>query len=306
MNKYRAPEGELKELARGVYAYIQPAAKFTSNAGLIVGKQEAIVVDSLTNKYMVEKFISKIKEVTDKPVRFLINTHWHADHTWTNHFFPEAKTIATARCRQEIIKLLPSDDVKFFQKIIPEHVMSFEGAKYTLQDIVFENSLSLYQGEREIRIIDLGPAHTQSDSIVYLPKERIVFCGDLVLEGLPPQLLHGNTTGTIKALGFLSCMDAALYVVGHGPPSASKRPIYESREYVEVVRDEARKCFDKGMGLEEAAATIDIGRFKEWGEPQVLYANCARAYSEFRGEPPVSELPKEILEKIFQSPEREQ
>jgi glyoxylase-like metal-dependent hydrolase (beta-lactamase superfamily II) len=304
MTKYSAPEGELRELAPGVYVYLQPPLKFTSNAGLIVGKEEAVVIDSLTNRYMAENFIAKIRQVTDKPVRFLINTHWHADHTWTNHFFPEAKAIATARCRQEVIKLLPGDDIAFFKGIIPEHVMSFEGAKYTPQDIVFENTLSLYLETREIRIIDLGAAHTQSDSIVYLPHERIVFCGDLVLDGLPPQLLHGYMTGTIRALDFLSCMDTALYVMGHGPTSTDKRPIYESREYVELVRDGARTCFDKGMSLDEAAATIDIGKFKKWGEPQVLYANCARAYSEFRGEPPACDLPEEILAKVFRSPEQ--
>jgi cyclase len=299
MNKYRAPEGELKELARGVYAYIQPAAKFTSNAGLIVGKQEAIVVDSLTNKYMVEKFISKIKEVTDKPVRFLINTHWHADHTWTNHFFTEAKSIGTARCRGEIMKLISGDDIQFFKKVYPENIMSFEGAKYTPQDIVFEKTLNLFQDDREIRTIDLGPAHTQSDSIVYLPKEKIVFCGDLVLMGMPQQLLHGYTAGIIQSLDFLSSLDAKLYVMGHGPFTTSKEAIYEMREYVMVVRDEARKCFDKGMSFEEAATTIDIGKFKAWGELQVLFANCARAYSEFRGEPPACDLPPEILAKIF-------
>lgn len=79
---------KMEELADGVYAYIQAKGTwFVSNAGLIIGTQDTIVIDSLSNKEMVQGFIHEIGKVTDKPVKFLINTHSHGDHIWTNHYF---------------------------------------------------------------------------------------------------------------------------------------------------------------------------------------------------------------------------
>ena len=287
MNKgYKAPTAEMKELAFGVYAYLQPIGWFQSNTGLIVGKKEAIVVDSLTNKAMAESFLSAIKKVTDKPVHFLINTHIHGDHTYTNHLFKDALVITSSRCREETKKLSPHE-IELYKEAFPE--MSFEGAKITPQDMTFEKALTFYQGERDIRLVCLGPGHSQSDTFVYLPKEKIVFCGDLLFVGLPAQTLMGCLSCQIQNLDVLASLDAKTYVPGHGL-IAGKEAVYEFREYLVVLRDEARKCFDTGMSYDEAAKKVDLGRFKEWGHPELTLANCARAYSEFRGESPATEL----------------
>jgi Zn-dependent hydrolases, including glyoxylases len=92
---------EMKEISPGIYAYVQATGGwFINNAGLIVGKKDAIVVDSLANAKRAESFLGEIKRVTDKPFSYLINTHHHTDHTWTNHLF-QAKTICHTRCREE-------------------------------------------------------------------------------------------------------------------------------------------------------------------------------------------------------------
>lgn len=294
----KAPASEMKELARGVYAFLQPhLGWFVSNAGLIVGKKEAIVIDSLTNKSQVEDFIKKIKAVTDKPIRFLINTHVHGDHIYTNHFFKDATVICSSRCREATQKMPPDEIEHLIKPLFPE--ISFEGARITPQDIAFDKALTIYQDEREIRLVDLGPGHSQSDTYVYLPKEKIVFCGDLLFSGSPQMLLMGCLFSLIQNLDALGKSHAKVYVPGHGPVGG-KETVYAMREYLVVVRDEARKCFDRGMSYDEAAKTIDIGKFKEWGMTELLYVNCARAYSEFRGEPPASELNiAEIIPKIL-------
>jgi cyclase len=288
MTTSKAPASEMRELARGVYAYLQPhTGWFMSNAGLIVGKKEAIIIDSLTNKSQVEEFIRKIKQVTDKPIRFVINTHVHGDHIFTNHFFKDAMVICSSRCREETIKMPPDRIERTLKPLFPG--ISFAGARITLQDMAFEKTLTIYQDEREIQLVDLGPGHSQSDTYVHLPKEKIVFCGDLLFSGSPQMLLNGCLSCLIQNLDVLAGLDAKVYVPGHGPVGG-KETVHGMREYLVVVRDEARKCFDKGMSYEEAARTIDIGRFKEWGKTELLYGNCARAYSEFRGEPPAREL----------------
>jgi cyclase len=295
MSDYKAPAAEMKELCPGVYAYIQPKGWFQNNTGLIVGDKEAIVVDSLTNKSMVENFISKIKTITKKPVRFLINTHMHGDHIYTNHYFPDATVISSSRCR-EVTKKTDPHEIELMKTLFPQ--MSFEDARITPQDMTFEKKLTIYHGEREIQIIDLGPGHSPSDVIVYLPKEKLVFCGDLLMNGSPQQTMGGSISLLIQNLDYLASLDVNMYVPGHGPVS-KRDALYTMREYLIVIREESRKCFDKGMTWDQAAETIDIGKFKDWGNTELNYPNCARAYSEFRGEELACELPiMEIVPKM--------
>jgi cyclase len=91
---------EFRKLANGVYAFLQPPLVWYSSAGVIIGDRDVIVVDSLTNEAMTQSLRADIRRVTDKPIRFLINTHSHADHVFTNHLFPEAAVITTHRGRE--------------------------------------------------------------------------------------------------------------------------------------------------------------------------------------------------------------
>jgi len=92
---------EFRKLAQDVYVFLQPPLICYSSAGVIIGDRDVIVVDSLTNATMTESLLAEIRRVTDKPVRFLINTHSHMDHVYTNHLFPEAIVISTHRGREE-------------------------------------------------------------------------------------------------------------------------------------------------------------------------------------------------------------
>src|SRR5512136_1140913 len=92
---------EFREIAKDVYAFLQPPLICYSNAGVIVGDRDVIVVDSLTNAAMAESLLAEIRRVTSKPIRFLVNTHSHVDHVYTNHLFPEATVIAARAGREE-------------------------------------------------------------------------------------------------------------------------------------------------------------------------------------------------------------
>jgi cyclase len=295
--KYKAPPAQMKELAKGVYAFLQPNLGFQSNSGLIVGNKWATAFDSQTNKYQIESFISKIKDVTDKPVRFLVNSHFDPDHTFTNHYFPDATAIATKATRDETMRLHPYLRTAL-PKMVPEPIMSFDGGKMTPQDMTYEGTLTIYDGEHEIRIIDMGAAHTESDAVIYLPNEKIVFCGDIVsfnrgggIEGVAKGSYHA-----IEVMEKLSNFDAEQFVPGHGDVILTREQIITDYampkiEFLMVMREEARKCFNKGMTYREATDKLDYSKLKKWGDKDKLYANvygnCARAWSEFRGELPL-------------------
>ena len=92
---------EFRRLAKDLYVFLQPPLIWYSNAGVIMGDRGVIVVDSLTNAAMTQRLLAEIRQVTDQPIRFLINTHSHADHVYTNHLFPEATVIGTHRGREQ-------------------------------------------------------------------------------------------------------------------------------------------------------------------------------------------------------------
>ncbi|UFS71177.1 MBL fold metallo-hydrolase [Geomonas sp. RF6] len=242
---------EFRELAKDVYAFLQPPLVWYSNAGVIVGDKDVIVVDSLANAAMTKNLLSEIRRVTDKPIRFLINTHSHADHVYTNHLFPEATVITTHSGREQTKANLElqGEHSASYAKFFPE--FDFSGGRYTVQDMCFRGTFSLYQGAREVRVIELGAGHSESDVVVYLPSEKIAFCGDVFLKGMPPLPLEGHVSQTIAHYKLLESFEAEVYVPGHGE-AGTLAHVRVQREQLERQFERARECFQKGMSYDEA------------------------------------------------------
>lgn len=246
---------EFRKLARDVYVFLQPPLVWYSSAGIIIGEREVIVVDSLTNAAMTESLRAEIRRVTDKPIRFLINTHSHADHVYTNHLFPEATVITTHRGREATAASLKnqSQHDALYARLFPD--VDFRGGRYTLQDMSFSGSLTFYQGEREIRVLELGVGHSESDVVVHLPGEKIVFCGDIFTNGMPPLPGEGHVSQTIAHYHAIEALEADLYVAGHGDPG-TLADVRAQRIQLERQFQFARECYDKGMSYDEALAAF--------------------------------------------------
>ncbi len=209
------------------------------------------MVDSLTNAAMTESLLAEIRRVTDKPIRFLINTHSHFDHVYTNHLFPEAVVISTVQGREE---------TEANQKVQDKHDALFawlfadvdlRGGRYTVQDVSFNGSLSLYQGKREMRVLELGAGHSESDVVVHLPAEKIIFCGDVFMNGVPPLPGEGRVTQTIAHYRTIEALEADIYVAGHGDPG-SLADVRAQRAQLERQFQRARECFEQGMSYDAA------------------------------------------------------
>lgn len=271
-------KADLKEVSDGVYAFLQQGGWFVSNAGLIVGEKFAVVVDSLTNENMARIFIEKIREVTNKPIRYLINTHWHGDHIWTNHLF-EATTICHENCREDTINAFP----EIYSALFPD--FDFTGSKVTPQDITFTDRMKIHLDDGELELLHFGTAHTTGDICVYLPRHKTVFCGDLLFsKPCTPFVMFGSISGIIEALKKLYNLNAEIYVPGHGNVTG-KDEILVNIDYYHFVREEAKKCLQKGLDLYEAIKNVELGKFAEWRESERIAGNLARAYSELSGNP---------------------
>jgi glyoxylase-like metal-dependent hydrolase (beta-lactamase superfamily II) len=245
-----------------------------------------IVVDSLTNAAMTQSLLTEIRRVTNKPIRFLINTHSHFDHVYTNHLFPEATVISTHRGR---------DETKANRKVQGKHDALFarlfsdvdlRGGRYTLQDMSFSGSLSFYQGEREVRVLELGVGHSESDVVVHLPGEKVVFCGDVFLNGVPPLPGEGHVTKTIANYKAIEALEADIYVAGHGDPG-TLADVRAQRTRLESQFQQARECFERGMSYDAALQAFADDAIPLDFQRLIILAS----YCEFTGKRPESTDP---------------
>ena len=278
-------EAGCRQLAPNVYAYIQARATwFWSNAGFIVGSEYVMVIDSLATVGLTERFRDEIRKITDKPVRYLVNTHHHGDHIWGNHVFAGAIVISHECCRREATDI-PMMDPNLLNAIFTE--FDFRGIAVTPAGITFEEHLTMHLDEREVRLLHYGTGHTVGDIIVHLPEERIIFAGDLIFLYATPLGMEGSFAGWLKNLDTVADLNATTYVPGHGPVCRHEG-LDLCHEYLALVQSEAWRRFRTGMTAEEAAKDIDMGRFRDWPDRERILANVERLWREFRGEDPIS------------------
>jgi len=273
----------LIEVAPKVFAFVQPTGETgISNAGLIVGSEAAVAVDALMVPSMTRRFVTAIKKATRKPVAQLINTHHHLDHTGGNRFFRSAAIISHVRCREALAPGFPP--LPLLQRFMPRFAKEFPLMKVVLPTVTFEDRLVIHDGQREIQLWHPGGmAHTIGDAAVYLPKEKILFTGDIAFHYVTPLAFQGHVGNWIKAADRLLAFEANVLVPGHGP-IGTKADLKKMRDYLALVRREAKRRFDAGMSAEEAARDIRLGIYARWREAERILPNIMRCYQEFRNE----------------------
>ena len=274
-------ETELVEVADGVFAYVQATGGLCiSNAGFIVGDDDVLIVDTLFTRSMNREFQAHIRRVTSKPVRHLINTHHHVDHTLGNALFPESCIIAHHMApaemeRVEVPGILP--------RVVPHFAADIEGVPVRLPDITFEGSLEFNLGERRVQLFSLTPGHSFSDVVVYLPQERVLFAGDIAFFRVTPVTFDGYVSGWIRSIDRLARMDVDVVVPGHGPVGDLK-DLQLVRGYLTLLRRQARRAYARGLTAEEAVQGLRLGEYAAWTEPERAIFTVKRLYREFSGE----------------------
>ena len=200
---------------------------------------------------MTKRLVTAIKKTTRKPIAQLINTHHHLDHTGGNRFFRGATIVATEKCRAALAPGFPP--VPLLQRFMPKFAAEFPKLQVVLPTVTFEDRMVLHDGEREIQLWHPGfAAHTVGDAAAYLPKERILFAGDIAFLYVTPLAFQGHVGNWIKAADRLLRFDADVIVPGHGP-IGTKKDLKHMRDYLALVRREAKQRFDAGMPAEAAA-----------------------------------------------------
>lgn len=270
----------LEEISDGLFAYVQPDGTWwINNAGLLVGPQGAVAVDSCSTERRTRAFAAAIGGVTDRPVRTLVNTDHHGDHTWGNALFSGAAVVAHERARAEMIAFGPPRDLPFW-----DHG-DWGSLPLDPPFLTFTDRIALHLGDLRVDVVHTGtPAHTTNDVLVHVPDRSVLYCGDLVFHGGTPFLLMGSVTGAIDVLEQVVLpLGAATTVPGHGPVFQGDGPVRDTLDYLRFVLDLAERARDAGVRPLEAARDTDLGRFTDWPDAERIVGNLHRAYAELDG-----------------------
>jgi cyclase len=160
----------------------------------------------------------------------------------------------------------------------------FTGIELTPPTTLIDDRLAIEVDGVPVEMIYVGPAHTEGDVIAFLPRDGVVFTGDILFRLCAPISWEGTTGRWIQALERIAALDAGTIVPGHGPVCGREGAL-EMRDYLVYVRDRSRDFFARGVPLEQAAVEIEPGPFAGWAEGERIVFQVARVYRELRGEP---------------------
>jgi cyclase len=287
----------LRELAEGVWAYLQPDGGWGwSNAGLVTGGGESLLVDTLFDLRLTGEMLEAMRRATPAAARIdtVVNTHANGDHCYGNELVRDSVIVASTRCADEMAALPPSTMAammrsapslgpagQFVARIFAP--FSFDDIALTLPTSTFDGRLDLLVGARAVTLLEVGPAHTAGDVIAYLPAEGVVFTGDILFNGAHPIVWAGPVSNWVAACDRILALEPRVVVPGHGP-LAEPSALRDLRDYFGLLTREARIRFDAGMAPLDAARDIDLGPFAGWHEAERVVANIHALYRDFGGE----------------------
>lgn len=286
----------LHDLGNGCFAYLQPDGGWGwSNAGLVTDGGESLLVDTLFDLRLTADMLRAMRSATPAARRIgtLVNTHANGDHCYGNQLVEGATIIASAASAAEMDELPPdrmAAILKSAKGLGPGGAFlaqcfgafQFEGIIHTPPTETFRGGCVRRVGSKEVRLIEVGPAHTKGDVLVHVPADRVVFTGDILFIDGTPVMWAGPVANWISACERIAALDVDVVVPGHGPVTDPQGAL-RVRDYLVYVRDETRIRFDAGLSPADAARDIALGGFSAWGDAERIAVNVHTLYRELSG-----------------------
>jgi cyclase len=288
----------LHDLGNAVYAYLQPDGTWGwSNAGLISDGDTSLLVDTLFDLHLTEEMLATMRKATPAAaeIDLVVNTHANGDHCYGNQLVANARIIASERTADEMQHGIQAETMALLLQQAPmmgsagayfQHAFGrfdFAGITLTPPKETFSGELTLRVGGKPVHLLEVGPAHTQGDTMIHLPDEKVIFTGDILFIGGHPIVWAGPVGNWLRACERILALDVDVIVPGHGPIT-DKRGVAEVKGYLEYVYSEARKRYDAGMSADEAARDIPMDRYATWTDGERIAVNISTCYREFSGE----------------------
>lgn len=250
----------LTKIADNVYACVDvrnsmPSNSFGANAGVVVGSRGIAVIDTLISAKEAKRLLADIRAISDKPVRYVVDTHSHLDHTFGNSLFEKAGAVVVSQEATKREMLAGSEKTLAAAKDFGLTAQDMEGTVIAYPELTFGDRMRIDLGGVEVELMYPGPSHTDGSILVFLPGRKILFAGDVLFTNYHPYMADGNIDGWVKTLDFVLSLDAETIVPGHGPVS-TKRDVREMKEYVVTFDRKARELAAKSGDVKAIAAAL--------------------------------------------------
>jgi cyclase len=247
------------KISPDLYAYISDNDA-SANSTFLVSDQGILVVDTGLNAQEGRKLLDEVRKISQSPVRWIVNTHYHPDHRGGNSVVgPDAAIISTAFTRSQ---------------------MPNSALDYALNETIGAKGLTLYVGGHEVRIYHPGPAHTRGDLVVYFPDEHAIATGDLFLTNSCPAMDEGDMENWIRALDQMLTLPVEHVVPGHFEP-ATKNELQHFRNYLADLRDQVKRMRGNGLSLEQVQKALVLSAYKDlrqFPQYEATFKDNAAAY----------------------------
>ena len=298
MSGYR--EG-VHDLGGGMFAFLQDCNKGSawgwSNSGLITDHEESLLIDTLRDEKLTLAMLNAYREATGlsaKEIGTLVNTHRDADHTYGNGLMRHAQILASEACARQMRDRPPSAIKALLanrpQGVVGDFIFRLFGPPFEFDSIepampteTFTGRRDLKVGDKDVHLIEVGPAHTEGDVLVHVPANRIVYTGDIVFLTNTPVIWSGPHENWLAALDQVLAMDIDTVVPGHGPVT-DKAGVAKVKDYIHLVETQSRLRYEAGLSVEEAIQDIALGEFEEWGGAERIVPNVLYFYRRFGGD----------------------
>lgn len=282
---------ELRQLAPNVYSFTQGggpgiSAAGVSNLGMIAGPDFLWAIDGSQGPAPAKAFIAASKQATGKDFGRLLLTHHHGDHTGGLQFFQHAEVWSHPYCRDEVLKTVPSTPKMWTPSPDGGPFGSVadisEPRKAIVPILTFKDDLTVFINDIEVRFLFAGTCHTWGDMMAYLPKQKILFAGDVAFFWVAPYANNSYISKWLDTCDQIAGWDVDVIVPGHGP-IGGKKELAAMADYFRVLGVQARKRYDVKMPAGVAAAEIRLGPFDNWIGPERLIMDVVRWYEEWDG-----------------------
>ncbi|MDQ1395014.1 MAG: cyclase [Acidimicrobiaceae bacterium] len=272
------PAPHTVEVSDGIFAYVQPDGSWwINNTGFLTGRNGIVAIDTCSTERRTRDFLGAVRAVSDQPVRTLVNTHHHGDHTNGNCLLPDATIIGHHRCREGVLASPIGAANAIFETI------DWGAVELAPPFVTFEDRLDVHVDDLRVELHFIGgPAHTPGDIVAWIPERSVLFAGDLVFNGGTPFVVMGSVAGSLAAVERLRLFGAETIVPGHGGVCRSEA-LDDVAGYLRFVQELASEAKAAGATPLAAAREADLGPYAELLDAERLVGNLHRAYAEIDG-----------------------
>ncbi|MEL6986999.1 MAG: MBL fold metallo-hydrolase [Bacteroidota bacterium] len=295
MSKSFASQGDLTEkkksfveLAPGAFGY---TAEGDPNSGVIIGDDSVMVIEAQATPRMAEDVIAKIRSVTDKPIKYLVLTHYHAVRVLGASAYQAEEIIASHKTWEMIMERGQQDWESEFQRF-PRLFRGHESIPgLTFPSITFNEKMTVDLGNKKVEILNLGEGHTRGDAVVWLPEDRVLFAGDLVEYGATPYCGDAQLKNWAGTLQQLAALNPKALVPGRGEALTNAMECLEAingtAEYTSMLYNQALMSVTAGEDLKACYNRLMKSMSPKFGH-WVIFEHCMpfnvkRAYDEASG-----------------------